>query len=133
VALCELPNGLQLLYVDDREGWRISLDTDFPSATGSGLRRSQQAWNSIILMSARPAEPGDGHDVIHLGGKTAVVVPLHEYRMLSTLRERASAEEIEEAEVEAAIAEHEAWKAAGRPGGTIPHKAVVAELLGGGQ
>jgi hypothetical protein len=62
-----------------------------------------------------------------------VVVPLHEYRVLATLRERASAEEIEEAEIEAAIAEHEAWKAAGRPGGTIPHEAAVAELLGGGQ
>jgi hypothetical protein len=86
-----------------------------------------------MFMGTRPAEPGDGHDVIHLGGETAVVVPLHEYRMLETLRERASAEEIEEAEVEAAIAEHEAWKAAGRPGGTIPHEAAVAELLGGGQ
>jgi len=27
-----------------------------------------------MLMSARPAEQGDGHDVIHLGGETAVVV-----------------------------------------------------------
>ena len=86
-----------------------------------------------MFMSARPAAHGDDHDVIHLGGETAVVVPLHEYRMLATLRERASAEEIEEAEIEAAIAEHEAWKAAGRPGGTIPHEAAVAELLGGGQ
>jgi hypothetical protein len=49
-------------------------------------------------MSARPAEHGDGHDVIHLGGETAVVVPLHEYSMLAALRERASAEEIEEVE-----------------------------------
>ena len=56
-----------------------------------------------MFMSARPAERGDGHDLIHLGGETAVVVPLHEYRMLETLRERASAEEIEEAEIEAAI------------------------------
>lgn len=37
------------------------------------------------------------------------------------------------AEIEAAIAEHEAWKADGRPGGTTPHEAAVAELLGGGQ
>ena len=86
-----------------------------------------------MFMSARPEEHGGGHDVIHLGGETAVVVPLHEYRMLATLRERASAKEIEEAEIDAAIAEHEAWKAAGRPGGTIPHEAAVAELLGGGQ
>lgn len=53
--------------------------------------------------------------------------------MLAALRERASAEEIEEAEIDAAIAEHEAWKAAGRPGATIPHEVVMAELLGGGR
>ncbi len=62
-----------------------------------------------------------------------MVVPLHEYRMLAALRERASAAEIEEAEIDAAIAEHEAWKAAGRPGGTISHEAAMAELLGGDQ
>ena len=86
-----------------------------------------------MLMSAQPAEHGDGHDVIHLGGETAVVVPVHEYRMLAALRELASAEEIEKAEIEAAIAEHEAWKDAGRPGGIIPHEAAMAELLGGDQ
>ena len=36
-----------------------------------------------------------------------------------------------EAETDAAIAEHEAWKAAGRPGGTIPHEVAMTELLGG--
>lgn len=82
-------------------------------------------------MSARSSEHGDGHDVIYLGGETAVIVPLHEYRMLTALREGASAEEIEDAESNAAIAEHEEWKAAGRPGGTIPHDVVMAELLGG--
>jgi hypothetical protein len=46
--------------------------------------------------------------VIRLGGETAVVVPLQEYRLLAALRERASADEIEEAEIDAAIAEHEA-------------------------
>jgi hypothetical protein len=86
-----------------------------------------------MVMSARPAEHGDAHDVIHLGGETAVVVPMHEYQMLAALRERASAEEIEVAEIDAAIAENEAWKAAGRPDGTIPHEAAMAQLLGGGQ
>jgi len=71
--------------------------------------------------------------MIRLGGETAVVVPLDEYRLLAALRERASAAEIEEAEIDAAIAEHEAWKAAGRPGGTISHEAAMAELLGDGQ
>jgi hypothetical protein len=82
-------------------------------------------------MSAWPAECGDDHDVIHLGDETAVVVPMHEYGMLAALRKRASAEEIAEAETDAAIAEHEAWKAAGRPGGTIAHEVAMAELLGG--
>jgi hypothetical protein len=84
-------------------------------------------------MSAWSAEQSDDHDMIHLGGETAVVVPLPEYRMLAALREHASAEEIEEAEIDAAIAEHEAWKAAGRPGGTISHEVVMAELLGDGR
>ena len=69
--------------------------------------------------------------MIHLGGETAVVVPLQEYGMLAALRKRASAEEIGEAEIDAAIAEHEAWKAAGRPSGTISHEVAMAELLGG--
>ena len=43
----------------------------------------------------------------------------------------ASAAEIEEAEIDAAIAEHEARKAAGRPGGSVSHAAAMAELLGG--
>lgn len=84
-------------------------------------------------MSAWSAEQSDDHEMIHLGGETAVVVPLREYRVLAALRERASAEEIEQAEIDAAIAEHETWKADGRPGGTIPHEVVMAELLGGGQ
>ena len=84
-------------------------------------------------MSAWSAEQGDDHEMIHLGGEAAVVVPLREYRMLTALRERASAEEIDAAEIDVAIAEHEAWKADGRPGGTIPHEVAMAELLGGGQ
>jgi Arc/MetJ-type ribon-helix-helix transcriptional regulator len=33
-----------------------------------------------MFMSARPEKHGDDYDMIHLGGETAVVVPLHEYR-----------------------------------------------------
>jgi hypothetical protein len=62
-------------------------------------RPGQCTWTSIMLMSARPEERGGSHDVIRLGGETAVVVPLQEYRMLAALRERASADEIEEAEL----------------------------------
>jgi hypothetical protein len=64
-------------------------------------------------MSAQPSEH-DGHDVIRLGGETATVVPMHEYYTLKARRGRASAEEVEEAEIDAAIAEHEAER---RPGG----------------
>ena len=54
-------------------------------------------------MSAQPSEH-DGHDVIRPGGETAVVVPMHEYHTLKALRDRASAEQVEEAEIDAAIA-----------------------------
>lgn len=60
-----------------------------------------------------------------------MIVPLDEYRVLAALRDRATPEDVEEAAFEAAVAEHEAWKAAGRPGGTVPHQTVMAELLGG--
>lgn len=80
-------------------------------------------------MSAQQPEH-DGHSVIRLGAETAVVVPIDEYRTLAALRDRATAEDVEDAAFDAAIAEHEAWKAAGRPGGTIPHVAAMAELLG---
>jgi hypothetical protein len=63
-----------------------------------------------LLMSAQPDDIAAGHDVIHLGGETAVVVPLEEYRLLKLLKDHASAEEVEEAAV---IAAHLADKAAG--------------------
>jgi hypothetical protein len=80
-------------------------------------------------MSAQPS-PHDNHDVIRLGGETAVVVPMHEYRTLNALRDRASAEQVEEAEIDAAIAEHEAWKVTGRPG-LKSHDEFMAEVFGG--
>ena len=80
-------------------------------------------------MGAQPSEQ-DSHDVIRLGGEMAVVVPVHEYHTLKALRDRASAEQVEEAEIDAAIAEHEAWKAAGRPGGKS-HDEFMAEVFGG--
>ena len=55
-------------------------------------------------MSAQPSED-DSHDVIRLGGETA-------------------------AEIDAAIAEHEAWKAAGRPG-SKSYDEFMAEVFGG--
>lgn len=78
-------------------------------------------------MSAQ-ADEHDGHDVIHLGGEAAVVVPLNEYRMLKALKDRATAAELDEAETDAAIAEYEEWVAAGRPG-EMTHEEAMARLL----
>jgi hypothetical protein len=82
-------------------------------------------------MSAEPAESAGLPNVIQVGGEKAVVVPYDEYIVLAALKRRAAPEEIDEAWTDAWITEHEAWKAAGRPGGTIPHEEVRAELLGG--
>jgi hypothetical protein len=43
---------------------------------------------------------------------------------------RAPAEELEEAQIEATLAAHRAWVAAGRPG-AVSHEEAMAELLGG--
>jgi hypothetical protein len=71
-----------------------------------------------------------GHEFIHLGGETAVVVPVDEYRRLRALESRASAEDLEVAEADAMLQGHREWVAAGRPG-AIAHEEMMAELLGG--
>jgi hypothetical protein len=78
-------------------------------------------------MTAQPSDP-DGHDIIRLGGETAVVVPLREYRTLEALRDRATPGELDEAETDAAIAEYEEWVAAGRCG-ELTHEQAMARLL----
>ncbi|HZR50078.1 MAG TPA: hypothetical protein VFB06_11220 [Streptosporangiaceae bacterium] len=75
------------------------------------------------------AQPEDAHEIIHLGGEAAVIVPLEEYRTLKALRDNATPDAIELAEMDAAIAEHQAWEAAGAPGGYLTHEEVMAELL----
>jgi len=89
-----------------------------------------RAMPYVGSMSAQPSGPVDGHDVIRLGDETAVVVPIDEYRLLKALRDRASAGELEEAEMDSAVARHEAWVAAGCPGARS-HEDFTAELLGG--
>ena len=78
-------------------------------------------------MSAQPAEH-DGHDVIHLGGEAAVVVPMYEYRTLKALKDRAAPDELDAAETDAAIAQYEEWVAAGRHG-EMTHEEAMARLL----
>jgi hypothetical protein len=70
-------------------------------------------------------------EVIHLGGEAAVVVPVADFLRLQALERHASSEELEEAEIEATLAAHRAWVAAGRPG-AVSHEEAMAELLGGG-
>jgi hypothetical protein len=71
-------------------------------------------------------------EVIHLGGEAAVVVPVADFLRLQALQRHASAAELEEAEIEATLAAHRAWVAAGRPG-AVSHEEAMAELLGGGR
>ena len=81
-------------------------------------------------MTAQPAGPGpDQHEVIHLGGQAAVVVPMEEYQRLRALERHASAQELDAAEAEAAAESFEAWVAAGRPG-AVSHEEAMAVLLG---
>jgi hypothetical protein len=81
-------------------------------------------------MTAQPDNSPGGHEQIHLGGETAVIVPLDEYRKLKALERHATLEEIELAEAEAAEAEYREWVAAGRPG-AMSHEEAMAQLLTG--
>lgn len=58
-----------------------------------------------------------------------MAVPVAEYRRLLALERIASAQELEDAEIEAALAAHQEWVAAGRPG-AVPHSKVRRMLLG---
>lgn len=69
------------------------------------------------------------HDIIHLGGEAAVVVPVDEYRRLRALESLASPQELEGAEAAAALDEYREWSAAGRPG-AVPHAEARKLLLG---
>jgi hypothetical protein len=79
-------------------------------------------------MSAQPGEPPPGHDVIRVGTSEAVVVPMGDYLRLRAIERHASAEEIEEAKIEAVSQAHERWVAAGRPGARS-HDEVMSKLL----
>ena len=83
-------------------------------------------------MTAQPTsdpDPGEPYEVIHLGGEAAAIVPLSELRRLQAVERRAPAEILEEAEIEATLAAHREWVAAGRPG-AVRHDEAMAELLG---
>jgi hypothetical protein len=89
----------------------------------------------VARMTAQPAgrpELAEPYEVIHLGGEAAAIVPLAELRRLRAVERHASSEALEEAEIEATLAAHDEWVAAGRPGARS-HEDVMAELLGSNQ
>jgi hypothetical protein len=77
-------------------------------------------------MAAYPASDPGSYEVIHLGGEAAAIVPLGELRQLQAVQRHASPELLEEAEVEATLAEHRERVAAGRPG-AVSHGEAMAE------
>jgi|HubBroStandDraft_1064217.scaffolds.fasta_scaffold10445_3 hypothetical protein len=88
-------------------------------------------------MSAQPADriPASGPDtgsyeVIHLGGQAAVVVPVSDFLRLRALEQAASAQELEDAEVQAALADWRAREAAGQTS-YVPHDEALRRLWPG--
>jgi hypothetical protein len=86
----------------------------------------------MTAQSAGRPELAEPYEVIHLGGEAAAIVPLAELRRLRAVERHASREALEEAEIEATLAAHDEWVAAGRPGARS-HEDVMAELLGSNQ
>jgi hypothetical protein len=103
-----------------------------PAASGLMLT---DAPGTVGAMNAQPANspgPAGGFEVIHLGGEAAAIVPLDELRRLQALERHATPQAREEAEIEAVLAAHDEWVAAGCPG-ALSHEEVMAGLLGTGQ
>src|SRR5258708_4041050 len=112
--------------------------TDLPTGITPGRDRRWQPRSVSGCrygggMTAQPPsapDPSEPYEVIHLGGEAAAIVPLTDLRRLRAVERRASAEILEEAEIEATIAAHGEWVAAGRPA-AASHEEPTAELLGG--
>jgi hypothetical protein len=86
--------------------------------------------STVVSMTAQPASDPGSYEMIHLGGETAAIVPLAELRLLQAVQRHAPADVLEQAEIEATLATHDEWVAAGCPG-ALSHEEVMAELLGG--
>jgi hypothetical protein len=79
-------------------------------------------------MTTYPGSDPGSYEVIHLGGEAAAIVPLGDLRQLQAMQRHAPPELLEEADVEATLAAHREWVAAGRPG-VVSHEDAMAELL----
>jgi hypothetical protein len=82
----------------------------------------------MSAQAADHAEPAGPYEIIHLGGEAAAIVLLAELRRLRAVERYASPAALEEAEIEATLAAHDEWVAAGCPGARS-HEDVMAELL----
>jgi hypothetical protein len=85
-------------------------------------------------MTAEPTDPipasgpdTGSYEVIHLGGQAAVVVPVSDFLRLRTLEQAASAQELEDAEDQAALADWRAREAAGQTS-YVPHAEAMRRL-----
>ena len=85
-------------------------------------------------MTAQPAGPmpvtspdTGSYEVIHLGGQAAVVVPVSDFLRLRALEQAASAQELEDAEDKAALADWRAREAAGMTS-YVPHDEALRRL-----
>ena len=85
----------------------------------------------MSVQSAASPEPAEPYEVIHLGGE-ARDRAARGARSLRAVERHASPEALEEAEIEATLAAHDEWVAAGCPGARS-HEDVMAELLGSDQ
>ena len=100
---------------------------------GPGRPSTPSSW--LWPCSARrPADriPASGpdtgpHEVIHLGGQAAVVVPVSDFLRLQALEQAASAQELEDAEDTAALADWRARQAAGQTS-YVPHDEALRRL-----
>jgi hypothetical protein len=82
-------------------------------------------------MTAQPTStPGSSgpYEVTRARVEAAAVVPVADLRRFRAGERYDPAESVEDAEVEAALAEHRMWVAAGRPG-AVSHEEAMAELL----
>jgi hypothetical protein len=79
-------------------------------------------------MTASPASDSGPFEVIHLGGEAAAIVPLGDLRQLQAVQRHAPPELLQEADVEATLAAHREWVAAGRPG-AVSHEEAMASLV----
>jgi hypothetical protein len=75
-----------------------------------------------------PSDPDTGsYEVIHLGGQAAVVVPVSDFRRLQALEQAASAQELEDAEDKAPLADRRTREAAGQTS-YVPHDEALRRL-----